>query len=156
MIQSINARPSTRIKRAHLTATHEKKHNHKQGDTPSINGNIFSTNQARLQGSTGPPEHLNRHKNSRGRHNWPWGPPTSLPGKDGGKWGHMAIGRAPCSSDHDVAPPTLSFGVQLPGCFRKAVPNASLLIHYVLFTPINMMGGGKYRSITYLHLSPTF
>ena len=45
MIQGKNAQPSTRIKRAHLVATHEKKHNHKQGDTSSIHGNIFSTNQ---------------------------------------------------------------------------------------------------------------
>ena len=46
MIQGKNAQPSTRIKRAHLVATHEKKHNHKQGDTSLIHGNTFSTNQA--------------------------------------------------------------------------------------------------------------
>ena len=46
MNQGKNARPSTRIKRVHLTATHEKKHNYKQGDKSSINRNTYSTNQA--------------------------------------------------------------------------------------------------------------
>ena len=45
MIQGKNAQLSTRITRAHFAATNEKKHSHKQGDTSSIHGNIFSTNR---------------------------------------------------------------------------------------------------------------
>jgi hypothetical protein len=86
MIKGKNAQPSTRINRAHLPATHEKKHNHKQGDMSSIHGNIFLTNQARLQGSMVPLEHLNRLKIRPITHIYHVGPQEGLTAKGEAEW----------------------------------------------------------------------
>ena len=91
MIQCINAQPNTRINRAHLTATHEEKHSNKQGDRSSIYGNIFSTNQARLQGSMGPPD-LNRLKTRSRTHICHLGPWEDRTAKGEAEWARPMIG----------------------------------------------------------------
>jgi len=118
MIQGKNAQPSIRFKRAHLATKHEKKHSHKQGETSSIHGNIFSTNQARLQGSMGQPEHLNRLKTSPITHIWHVGPQEGLTSKGEAKWAGPILGRLgrlPWSVGHRSAPPTYPLNVKLPG-----------------------------------------
>ena len=155
MIQGKDVQPSTRIKRAHLTAAHEKKHNHKQGDMSLIHGNIFSTNQARLQGSMGSPEHLNRLKTRPITHIWHVGPQEGLTAKEEGEWAWPILGRPSWSAGHGLAPPTYPFSMKLPGSSLKSVHDASLPFHRVKasFSPlINMRGGGKNRDTQHLHL----
>ena len=62
MIQGKNAQPSTSIKRAHLTATHEKETQPMCINISSIQVNTLSVNQTQARGSMGPLEQLNRLK----------------------------------------------------------------------------------------------
>ena len=154
MIQGIKAQPSTRIKRAHLTATHEKKHSHKQCDMSSIHGNIFSTNQTRVQRSTGPLEHLNRFKTRPLTHICHVRPQEDLTVKGEAEWAWPILGRPPWSAGHGSAPPTYPLSVKLPGSSLKSVHDASLPFHRVKasFSPlINMRGGGKNRDTLHTH-----
>lgn len=73
---------------------------HKQGDTSSIRGNTFSTNQTRSRGSTGPPEHPNQLKTGPYPHRWHGGPPSSLLTKNGTDRAQPTVGRPWKSADH--------------------------------------------------------
>ena len=125
----------------------------KQGDMSSIRGNIFSTIQARLRGSTGPPELPNRLKTSPYPCTWHEGPPNSLLTKNQAERAQSTVGR-PCVGG-PRAPLTLILHVASCGWSSMVVwPNPRVNGWWI--PPIYMRGGAPNEHNTHQHLSHFF